>query len=324
MRRQGISLVEVLIVIAIIAVLIQLSLPAVQMARESARRTQCQNHLRQIGLAIQQHEVTHKHYPAGGWGYLYVGDPDRGYGREQPGGWIFNVLPYLGEQDLHDMSAGLQGDAKIAANSEMMTHAVKFFGCPSRRKVGVPLPFDPEEREYGNYRPVKKAGKSDFAGNAGELFLKDFEDNEGPPSYDEYDNDVYWLDTSTATGIFFQRSMTRIAEVTDGLGHTYFVGEKYVDPLRYTKDNTTAGDDQCMYVGADSDIIRWAAHEDGRDLVPIQDKKNFEDDETFGAAHPAGCNFLMGDGSVQVMGFDIDATVHRRQANKSDGDVVPK
>src|SRR5437763_2442587 len=106
-RHRGFTLVELLVVIAIIGILVALLLPAVQAAREAARRSQCKNNLKQIGLAAMSHLDTQKHYPTGGWGYRWTGDPDLGFGTNQPGGWLFNLLPWMEEQMVHDMAKGL-------------------------------------------------------------------------------------------------------------------------------------------------------------------------------------------------------------------------
>ena len=100
MKSRAFTLVELLVVIAIIGILIGLLLPAINAARESGRRTQCMNQVKQVGLACMQHESTNGFLPTDGWGWYWVGDPDRGYTRAQPGGW------HLQHPALHGVQTG--------------------------------------------------------------------------------------------------------------------------------------------------------------------------------------------------------------------------
>ena len=106
-RATGFTLVELLVVIAIIGVLVALLLPAIQAAREAARRRECQNHLKQIGLAILNHETAVKAFPHGGWGFEWTGDPDSGTGERQPGGWGFGTLQYMEGMAAFNIGKGL-------------------------------------------------------------------------------------------------------------------------------------------------------------------------------------------------------------------------
>ena len=106
----GFTLVELLVVITIIGILIALLLPAVQAAREAARRVQCTNNVKQLAIGLLAHEEHFKFFPSGGWSWEWSGDPDRGTGRDQPGNWIYAILPYIEQQPLHDL--GMDGESK--------------------------------------------------------------------------------------------------------------------------------------------------------------------------------------------------------------------
>ena len=92
--------------ITIIGILIALLLPAVQAAREAARQLQCKNNLKQLSLGCLNHESLFKRFPTGGWGFAWTGDADQGTDRRQPGGWIYNVLPFIEQPAMHDLGAG--------------------------------------------------------------------------------------------------------------------------------------------------------------------------------------------------------------------------
>jgi prepilin-type N-terminal cleavage/methylation domain-containing protein/prepilin-type processing-associated H-X9-DG protein len=170
--KRGFTLVELLVVITIIGILISLLLPAVQAAREAARRAQCNNNLKQIGLAILNHESAVKVFPTNGWQSMYLGHPDRGFGLKQPGGWIFNILPYLEQSALYNLQAGKTGSALQAAGSTLMATPVSAFYCPSRRQAKA-YPNLMSKADSFNYTSEQARVVNALNGNGQTLILYD-------------------------------------------------------------------------------------------------------------------------------------------------------
>jgi hypothetical protein len=303
-----------LVVIAIIGILVGLLLPAVQAAREAARRSQCANQLKQIGLGFLLHVSTHKHFPTGGWGYRWWGDPDRGFGKRQHGGWAYNVLPYLEEQAAYDLGRGLveTSPEKKQLIMQRCQSLIGLFNCPSRRPAQL-YPFIWTIYPYNAKLPLGKVTKCDYAANVGDFAIAG-ETNPGPSSGVAGDLDppqYNW--TKGFTGITFQRSEIKPSAITDGTSHTYMVGERYLNPDHYLDGNRD--DDDGLFVGFDNDTCRIAF------LAPIQDTPGLEI-RVFGSAHPGGWHVAMCDGSVQMISYDLDVVAHRRMGNRSDGEIV--
>jgi len=322
-RLRGFTLVELLAVIAIMALLLALLLPAVQGARESARRTQCLNNIKQVATAFQAHHATHEAFPSNGWGYQWgAPHPDRGTGISQPGGWGYVILPQLEQQPLSDL--GRCGDANsmthatlLAGNLQRIATPVATYFCPTRRAPGAArntsgYSFIATVRMAG---PVAAIALNDYAANAGDR-LVGFQP--GPTTLAQGDGGTYaFPDLATVTGITHVRSTFRAAHVVDGLSNTYLVGEKFANPadLVTTSD---VGDDQGPFASDDRDSVRWTALGNGAYLPPLPDTFGLDGTFRWGSPHLDGFGMAMCDGSVRTIEFAISETTHRRLANRRD------
>lgn len=317
---SGFTLVELLVVITIIGILIGLLLPAVQSAREAARRTQCANHLRQLGLAVLLHEETHGYFPSNGWGNLWLGVPERGFGREQPGGWTYSVLPYMEQQALYNLGLGLTGQARLNAGMQRVQTPVALFHCPSRRRaVLYPSTVTHQDRPADLYVIPRgtMVAKTDYAINLGDTLAVHL--TGGPLSYEEAAT-YNWqaLERSDNTGISYIRSEVPIADVRDGTSNTYMLGEKYLDSDRYA-NGTCTGDDETVYKAHNGDLGRSTHPNFG---PPKVDTPGYTHYAIFGSAHPGGFHMTMCDNSIRFISYSIDADTHRYLGHRKDGKVI--
>ncbi len=301
------TLVELLVVITIIGILIALLLPAVQAAREAARRLQCSNHLKQIGVAVNSHLEKLGRLPTGGLNYFSVGDPDLGTGTAQKGGWVFNILPYMEQETLYDLGAGGNTTQKTTAAQQRLTTPLSWMNCPSRR----PSMLYPNHlnRIYDGAFSATIA-KGDYAANSGDTLIVQSYERTDPTT-------IPW------TGVCFYMSTISARDVTDGLSSTYFAGEKFLSPDDYTT-GAPGGDDDNQYVGDNIDVERSTYYDP---TIPSgwllrADTPGLYAEYCFGSPHANSCNMLFCDGSVQGINYAIDPNVHRCLGNRKDGQTL--
>ena len=350
-RNAGFTLVELLVVIAIIGILVALLLPAIQAAREAARRTQCKNNLKQMSLACLLHVDSHKFLPSGGWRDSYPPDPNRGYGGSQPGSWAYNILAYIEEQALRDLGKGqlVTSAAFQAASKQLYQTPVAAFMCPSRRTVKL-YPYTGAGPAW--IPATTPVAKGDYAANSGDsqnTAANGLSGQMWPPSgmaYSAIDSQQAWTDTSCAivttrqgtgaqpfcqSGVMHYHSEIKLSQISDGTSSTYMIGEKYVMPGFYEEAPASGGgygDNQSVYSGYEWDNHRRAWNPlDGTDTTtyhPRQDTPGLDGPTlyAFGSAHAAGLNMSMCDGSVQFLSYDIDPVTHRYLASRLDGEVA--
>jgi prepilin-type N-terminal cleavage/methylation domain-containing protein/prepilin-type processing-associated H-X9-DG protein len=328
----GFTLVELLVVITIIGILIALLLPAVQTAREAARKIQCSNNLKQLALGVLSHEEAQGFFPTNGKGSRAIGDPDAGFGPYvsgdgsspyvgQPGGWLYNILPFIDQIALHDAGRGGTITEKFAIWTEQSKVPVPSFFCPTRRApkaygiggwMGMNLVGE-------NFKIPDYVAKNDYAVNGGGTSALNNSMQPTPPE--------------VSTGISFYASKVKMSDIKDGTTNTYLCGEKNVNPDAYLeeKDNSDYGDDGFALGGQTWQTCRWtyfpislngALGDPAQAYYPMEDTPGVLAPYRFGSAHSSSLNMAFCDGSTRSISYTIDPLIHYYLGNRQDEQII--
>jgi prepilin-type N-terminal cleavage/methylation domain-containing protein/prepilin-type processing-associated H-X9-DG protein len=301
-RPRAFTLVELLVVIAIIGMLVALLLPAIQSARESGRRTECVNKLKQIGLALLAHDSTLGAFPAGRAGYDGSDAPNNNSApcsyRSGTSGFVY-ILPFLEENGLFkDLSPGVKGglfpvceDATTSGwDTPTVTRALqerpKVFVCPSDTSQPVyPYPAGSSSYPTGSYALVM--------GTKGP----------GPP--DGYDEATTKLGND---GMFYYVVKHTSKQVTDGLSNTIFVGETIANDTDDGQNNWMTGSRFCSSLRTTYNPINSPP---GTPVSGSLTLYGYTVNGAFGSQHPGGANFAFGDGRVVLISEDVGMNVYQ-------------
>lgn len=293
-RRRGFTLVELLVVIAIIALLVALLLPAVNAAREAARRTQCKNNLRQVGLAVVTFESAKRGLPIGRESTNQIGVS-----------WAFHILPFMEEQPIHDAYDKTKRVDHVA-NSTAMRSPVAAMYCPTRRAPAADRDFDNNEGP-SQVRGVAAGG--DFCAAAGTIARYGINGSGRP---------IPRIDPKSA-GCMFTFSKIKLRQVRDGVSKTIAVGERHIPPVdpqeNPRRQQSTIGD--TAFFASDN----WRAILSGA-LGGIATGPEDRDAEKFGSEHAGICQMVFLDGHVDSLDRSITEAALQSLCTIGDGSTV--
>jgi prepilin-type N-terminal cleavage/methylation domain-containing protein/prepilin-type processing-associated H-X9-DG protein len=298
--RRGFTLIELLVVIAIIGVLVGLLLPAVQAAREAARRGQCINNLKQIGLALHGYEVALGVYPPG-----YVTD---WYKKNELGpgwGWGAMILPQLEQNNLYS-SVNFNLAIEAPQNETGRLAFLAIYICPSdnpeKRMTAV---NEPDKVIIPRGSPICDVASSNYPAMFGT----------GEPGID-------------GDGMFYRNSSVSVSDVFDGLSETIAVGERSHRLGEATWVGSVTNAILTPPLSYDGSIGRPRAEPGaGMTLGHAGEQKGPGDLQSdcnmYYSRHPKGVNFLFGDGHVEFLRTSMDYNVYRAMATRSGEEVIP-
>lgn len=312
-RRKAFTLIELLVVIAIIAILVALLLPAVQQAREAARRTQCKSNLKQIGIGLHNYEIIHKAFPTGS----YWNNRGTGGVTYQQGSLLTHILPFMDqavayEQIPFDDAPGRNVNNAVDENGKLLRQifAVAAFRCPT----------DTAGENFNSRTTVQNYAGSKGASNAGSPAGGN--PNGSPPCPDKYLSFKKGGTSGSGVSGPFHRNgrSTKITDVTDGLSNTIFVGEVRPECSNHIRQGwLQANNGQGMF----STI--YPINLDTCDTSSSSGcnwHNNWTEEFGFKSRHVGGAHFLFGDGAVRFISENVDHVLYNSLGAKADGEPV--
>ena len=325
-RSAGFTLVDLLFTIFILLVGILLFIPADLCTREAARQMNCMANLKSQSLAALNHESGMKIFPSGGWNVNYVGDPDRGFGKGQPGTWTFSLLPFIEQLELFQTGSTEKAEScELKENSKVLETPIHLFLCPSRRDVATSALG---VTDYLNSNFTGSFGaKSDYAANYGTTVMK-------IGNSASYETPVEEIQSpEEPSGVIFDASAVALDEIRDGTCNTYLIGEKFV--FKGQAAHAGPGDKASMYAGiagddSNSNFRSAGLLETKEWFLPTRDALQTEADpgawRGFGGPHAGVFEIVMCDGATHAISYQIDGQVHAYLANRHDetGTGVPE